>query len=112
VTDLLYLQNADAAVLIFNDPLNIEVPEYTLEVPPVGAFVESTGYGLGLRLYKGGLVGGVYMDGYLEAGLSVQAGDSGSPVFYEGKLIGIVLRVIHHTPITGILPTRVFKELL
>lgn len=112
VVDVLYYEHTDAAVLIFDRPLRIEVPEYSLVVPEVGSFVSSTGYGGWLYLYKGGLVGGVYHDGLLEAGLSAQAGDSGSPVFYEGKVIGIILRVIHHTPITGILPTRAFKELL
>ncbi len=72
-------------------PNNVEPMEISVEEVPTGAEVEMCGYGRGslkhwMGTYAGDKADG---DGHIVWAFAVQ-GDSGGPIIYEGKVIGVI----------------------
>lgn len=75
------------------------VAEFATEVPSMGAKVSIAGYshGVKLPLLTEGFVSG-WMDGYLLTSAAAVSGNSGGPVFHNGKVIGILVRADRSYP--------------
>lgn len=79
-----------------------EVAELALEAPTMGAKVFIVGYPQGVKLpiLTEGFVSG-WSNGYLLTSASATGGNSGGPVFFNGKVVGLLVRVgasySHHT---------------
>jgi len=75
--------------------LDISIAEIATEQPPTGVLVASYGYGVrdgiaGLTKSSGRLT--VSNDRYMASREAAFNGDSGGPVFYNGKLVGLIVR--------------------
>lgn len=75
------------------------VAELANEVPTMGAKVFVAGYSHGVKLpmLTEGFVSG-WMDGYLLTSAAAVSGNSGGPVFHNGKVIGLLVRADRSYP--------------